>query len=75
MTSQPCLLIGAPVDSGKRTRGCLMGPDAFRTAGLADQLQSLGFSTRDHGNVAQAPLRDLPAPGKVHALADSVAWT
>ena len=75
MTSHPCLLIGAPVDSGKRTQGCLMGPDAFRTAGLAAQLQSLGRETRDLGNVTPAPLRDLPASGKLHALAETVAWT
>jgi len=75
MTSHPCLLIGAPVDSGKRTRGCLMGPDAFRTAGLAEQLLSLGREIRDLGNVTQTPLRDLPTTGKVHALADTVAWT
>lgn len=75
MPQSPCLLIGAPVDSGKRTRGCLMGPDAFRTAGLAEQLTSLGRVTRDLGNVAQAPLRDLPGPAHLHALSDTVAWT
>lgn len=75
MTQKPCLLIGAPVDSGKRTRGCLMGPDAFRTAGLAEQLQSLGQVTRDLGNIAPAPLRALPKMGNVHALAETVAWT
>ena len=75
MTPKTCLLIGAPVDSGKRTQGCLMGPDAFRTAGLADQLHTLGLETRDLGNVTPAPLRDLPGSGKVHALAETVAWT
>lgn len=75
MTPKTCLLIGAPVDSGKRTLGCLMGPDAFRTAGLADQLHALGLETRDLGNVVPAPLRDLPGSGKVHALAETVAWT
>ncbi|WP_071674800.1 arginase [Nioella nitratireducens] len=75
MPQSPCLLIGAPVDSGKRTRGCLMGPDAFRTAGLAEQLTSLGRVTRDLGNVARAPLRDLPGPAHLHALSDTVAWT
>lgn len=75
MTSKPCLLIGAPVDSGKRTRGCLMGPDAFRTAGLMEQLTRLGLTARDLGDVAQAPLKDLPTSGKLHALADTVAWT
>lgn len=75
MTPKTCLLIGAPVDSGKRIQGCLMGPDAFRTAGLAGQLHALGLETRDLGNVVPAPLRDLPGSGKVHALAETVAWT
>ena len=35
-----CILIGAPVDCGKKRRGCLMGPDAYRTAGLAEALAS-----------------------------------
>ena len=75
MTPKTCLLIGAPVDSGKRIQGCLMGPDAFRTAGLAGQLHALGLETRDLGNVTPAPQRDLPGSGKVHALAETVAWT
>ena len=29
------ILIGAPVDSGQRRPGCLMGPAAYRVAGLA----------------------------------------
>ncbi|WP_342351468.1 arginase family protein, partial [Jannaschia rubra] len=35
MTAKHCILIGAPLDSGKRRKGCLMGPDAYRTAGIA----------------------------------------
>ena len=38
MDSRNIILIGAPVDSGKRRRGCLMGPDAYRVAGLAEAL-------------------------------------
>ncbi|RFU11930.1 arginase [Rhodobacteraceae bacterium W635] len=75
MSTPPCLLIGAPVDSGKRANGCLMGPDAYRTAGLAGQLASLGLEVCDLGNVAPARLRDLPEQGKVHGLAETVAWT
>ena len=36
-----CIMIGAPIDSGKRRQGCLMGPDANRTAGLAGALRRL----------------------------------
>jgi len=31
---QNCILLGVPLDSGKRRRGCLMGPDAYRTVAL-----------------------------------------
>jgi len=76
MTDKTCLLLGAPVDCGKRGRGCLMGPDAYRTAGLAEALRALGCRVIDLGNVAPAPARDATDanPG-VHALAETVAWT
>ncbi|MEM9969884.1 MAG: arginase [Pseudomonadota bacterium] len=70
------LLIGAPVDSGKRTRGCLMGPDAFRTAGLAEALTELGQTVRDLGNITPAPLRNVTSPNPtLHALPETIAWT
>ena len=42
MTQKHCTLIGSPVDSGKKRTGRLMGPDAYRTAGLAEALRNLG---------------------------------
>ncbi len=70
------LLIGAPVDSGKRARGCMMGPDAFRTAGLSEALQSLGRPVSDRGNVTPAPIRPAtPSNRLVHALPETIAWT
>ncbi|SEO33341.1 arginase [Salinihabitans flavidus] len=69
------LLIGAPVDSGKRRRGCLMGPDAYRTAGLRESLTDLGLTVTDRGNLAPA-LHDTPAPdGHLHAWGETVGWT
>jgi arginase len=76
MTHQNCILIGAPVDSGKRRRGCLMGPDALRTAGLAETLAELGHNVTDIGDVA--PAMAEPAASRnasVHALEETVAWT
>jgi arginase len=67
-------LIGAPVDSGKRRRGCLMGPDAMRTAGLEQAITGLGHSVTDIGNLTPAPA-DIPEDGKSHALAETVGWT
>ena len=76
MESRDIILIGAPVDCGKRRRGCLMGPDAYRTAGLAEALSDLGHRVTDRGNLAQGPIRPVPdAPAHLHALPDCVAWT
>ncbi len=55
MTAKPVILIGAPVDSGKARRGCVMGPDAYRVAGIAEALSDLGHEVRDLGNLAPAP--------------------
>jgi arginase len=74
MTPQHCILQGAPLDCGKSRRGCIMGPDAYRTAGLAEALQSLGHSVTEIGNVAPAPFTDTPHP-KLHRLSETIAWT
>ena len=47
-------IIGAALDLGQGRRGVDMGPSALRAAGLEERLASLGFSVRDHGNVATA---------------------
>ncbi|AXI46887.1 arginase [Sulfitobacter sp. SK012] len=74
MTHRNCILIGAPMDSGKRRRGCLMGPDAYRTAGLAEALIDLGHTVQDRGNVAPAPFVETPH-AKLHALVETIGWT
>lgn len=75
MSKTNCILIGAPVDSGKRRTGCLMGPDAYRTAGLAQALADLGHKVRDLGNLKAA---DHPADNSeqdIHALYETIGWT
>lgn len=76
MTHKHCILIGAPVDCGKRRRGCLMGPDAYRTAGLAEAITALGHAVEDLGNLTPQRV-DVPAPRNalVHELAETVGWT
>ncbi|POF32934.1 arginase [Roseibium marinum] len=59
------VLVGAPVDEGAGQRGCLMGPDAYRTAGLAGMLEALGHTVADHGNLAPAEVGPLRAPNPV----------
>ena len=76
MTHTHCILIGAPVDCGKRRRGCLMGPDAFRTAGMAEAIRDLGHSVTDLGNLRPAPVTvDPPKNPLVHGLAENIGWT
>lgn len=74
MTHRTCILIGVPLDCGKRRKGCLMGPDAYRTAGLAQALRDLGHTVEDPGNVAPAPYLDTTHDRLVH-LSETIAWT
>jgi len=75
MDLKTCILIGAPVDSGKRSRGCLMGPAALRTAGLAETLRDLGHAVRDLGDATPATGRNVTGPAHVFELEKTVAWT
>jgi len=51
---RPVHIIGVPLDLGGGRRGVDMGPSAFRTAGLGEQLATLGYAVVDKG--------DLPTP-------------
>lgn len=74
MNTHDITLIGAPLDCGKNRSGCLMGPDAYRTAGLADALTDLGHSVQDAGNVA--PNASSIAQHKtIYALPETIGWT
>lgn len=55
-------VIGAPLDLGGARRGTDMGPSAFRIAGLADQLATLGLTVVDKGDV-QAPIPEARGAG------------
>ncbi|MEO0402703.1 MAG: arginase [Pseudomonadota bacterium] len=74
MTAQTITLIGVPMDCGKSRRGCVMGPDAYRTAGLADALGDLGHHVTDTGNLAPGDFTDVTHP-HLHALSETIAWT
>lgn len=74
MTPQNILLIGAPVDSGKDRKGCIMGPDAFRTARLGETLAGLGHTVTDLGNLA-AQDTDIADHAHLVALPQTVGWT
>ncbi len=69
-------LIGAPVDSGQRNRGCLMGPAAYRIAGLESVLRDLGHSVTDTGDAApQALPKAACANPAVDQLDETLGWT
>jgi arginase len=51
---KPVHIIGVPLDLGGNRRGVDMGPSAFRSAGLGEQVAALGYTVVDKG--------DLPAP-------------
>ena len=70
------ILIGAPIDAGQRRPGCLMGPAAYRVAGLAGSIRDLGHVVEDWGDLALPELRDAACPNPaVHSLPEVVGWT
>ncbi len=71
-----CHIIGAPVETGASQPGCLMGPAAFRTAGLPDALRSLGWEVEDRGDVVcDAVPFTQHRNAAVHNLAETIGWT
>lgn len=75
MSLKTCALVGVPMQSGTRVRGCLMGPDAYRTAGLAETVASLGYDVQDLGNVTPVPTQVAPhSNARLHDLAGVVGW-
>ena len=75
MSDNTCILIGAGLDCGKRRRGCSMGPEAYRVAGLATTLAGLGWQVEDRGDVPGPRAPQPSAPGKVHARTETAEWT
>lgn len=72
--SRSVLLLGCPVDSGKARQGCLMGPDAYRIAGLPQALEDLGHDVTDLGNIAR-PTAPYDANDAEMRRIETIAWT
>lgn len=69
------VLVGAPVDSGSKRPGCLMGPDAYRTAGLREMLAVLGYGVSDHGDIApHAYPQSTSNSENLHRLPETIGW-
>lgn len=70
------VLLGAPVEAGAGRRGCVMGPAAYRTAGLVEELARLGHQVRDLGDLAPRAADDATAPqAHLKNLALVAGWT
>jgi arginase len=70
------ILIGAPIDEGQRRAGCVMGPTAYRVAGIATSIRELGHVVSDWGDVALPELQDAKcANPAVHSLPQVLGWT
>jgi len=70
------ILIGAPIDDGQRRHGCLMGPAAYRVAGMAAAIRDLGHSVTDWGDLALPDLTSAVSPNPaVHSLPQVIGWT
>jgi arginase len=70
------ILIGAPIDSGQKRAGCLMGPAAYRVAGIAAAIRDQGHSVADWGDLALGDLPDVTCANPVvHSMAQTVGWT
>ncbi|PWJ21936.1 arginase [Jannaschia seohaensis] len=67
-------LIGVPVQCGAGRRGCVMGPDALRTAGLDRALTALGHDVRDLGNLAARPRDAIHRNPAIHDLSEAAGW-
>lgn len=67
-------LLGVPMEDGAGRRGGAMGPAAFRTAGLAEELHALGYAVEDLGDIRPDALDIAPPPGRAKAFGAVAGW-
>lgn len=68
-------LLGAPAQSGTYRRGCVMGPDALRTAGIAETLESLGHRVAEDRNLSPDAVDiDDAAFAPAHHVGETAGW-
>lgn len=73
--ARSCIIYGAPIESGTDQAGGIMGPAAFRTAGLARALSALGWQVSDRGDLAITPQDEVEHENSaIHHLAETCAW-
>ncbi|KQX25967.1 MULTISPECIES: arginase [unclassified Sphingomonas] len=75
MKKQRISLVGAPIELGAGVRGCLMGPEALRLAGIGDMLSSLGHEVEDRGDVVPAQGIEHKLAGRANHATNVTSWT
>ncbi len=74
--TKTCHIIGAPIETGASQPGCLMGPAAFRTAGLPETIRSLGWEVSDIGDViCEQVMASTHANKLLRNLPQTIGWT
>jgi len=74
--NKSCHIIGAPVQTGASQPGCLMGPAAFRTAGLPEMLRDLGWDVTDLGDAEMENVEDaVHFNACLRNLPETIGWT
>lgn len=69
-------LLGVPMEEGAGRRGCVMGPAAYRTAGLVEELREMAYEVTDLGD-ATPDLVDTIHSEHTHLkfLPEVAGWT
>ena len=68
-------LLGVPMEEGTGRRGCAMGPAAYRTAGIGEELAALGHDLRDLGDAARDAVERIETPhGHLKRLEAVAGW-
>ncbi len=69
-------LLGVPMEEGAGRRGCVMGPAAYRTAGLAEELVALGHRVTDLGDIRPDAVAKIEsAHDHLKFLPEVAGWT
>ena len=67
-------LIGVPTDIGASRKGCRLGPQALRVAGIGTALRTFGCDVRDLGDRTGPPNPELPPVAGYRHLEEVIAW-
>ena len=69
-------LLGVPMEEGAGRRGCAMGPAAYRTAGIFEELTALGHDVRDLGDIQPETIPSVTnLPAHIKFPTEVAAWT